>query len=76
MQASVKIVDWEPGTERQARPALRLVSETLTAGELIAATRKAEYRAMEATDRTCGEKHGFCRMAGRAGSPRTEAQRE
>ena len=23
MQASVKIVDWEPGAERQARPALQ-----------------------------------------------------
>ena len=59
MQASVKIVDWEPGAQRQARPALRLVSETLTAGELIAQRVKAEYRAMEATERTDGEKPGF-----------------
>jgi hypothetical protein len=51
MQASVKIVDWVPGSGRQARPALRLVSETLTAGELIAERVGAECRALAETER-------------------------
>ena len=47
MQAAVEIVDWAPGTPRQTRPKLRLVSETLTAGELIAERVAAECRALE-----------------------------
>jgi hypothetical protein len=51
MQASVRIVDWTPGSERQARPALKVVSETMTAGELVAERVRTECRAF-------GEKMG------------------
>jgi hypothetical protein len=51
MQASVRIVDWEPGVARRARPALRLVSQTLTAGELIAERIADECRAIDANAR-------------------------
>lgn len=47
MQASVRIEDWEPGHARRQRPALKLVSERLTAGELVAQRVTAEYRALE-----------------------------
>src|SRR5688572_21205102 len=47
MQAAVEIVDWAPGTPQQTRPKLRLVSKTLTAGELIAERVAAECRALE-----------------------------
>ena len=47
MQAAVEIVDWAPGTPRQLRPKLRLVSKTLTAGELIGERITAECRAIE-----------------------------
>jgi hypothetical protein len=36
MQTTVRIVDWRPGTPQETRPVLRLVSKTITAGELIA----------------------------------------
>lgn len=51
MQAAVKIVDWTPGTQRQSRPELKLVSETLTAGELVAERITAECRALDLTEK-------------------------
>ena len=51
MQAAVKIVDWTPGTQRQSRPELKLVSETLSAGKLIAERIAAECRALDLTER-------------------------
>jgi hypothetical protein len=51
MQASVKIVDWVPGAARQSRPELRLVSQTLTAGELIAQRIAAECRTLNDIER-------------------------
>ena len=48
MQASVKIVDWTPGTSQQSRPVLRLASLTVTAGELVSERIVAECRRLEA----------------------------
>jgi hypothetical protein len=50
MQAVLKIEDWVPGTARQQRPALRLVSEALTLGELIAQRITADCRAFKAAE--------------------------
>jgi hypothetical protein len=36
MQAKIQIIDWELGFHQRPQPELRLVSETLTLGELIA----------------------------------------
>jgi hypothetical protein len=46
MHTSVKIIDWSPGTAQQSRPALRLVSQTVTVGELIAQRVTAECCAL------------------------------
>jgi hypothetical protein len=50
MQAVLKIEDWVPGTPRQPRPALRLVSEALTLGELIAQRITADCQAFNAAE--------------------------
>jgi hypothetical protein len=48
MQAAVKIVDVTPGMPQRSRPALRLASQTVTAGELISERIIAECRQLEA----------------------------
>lgn len=48
MQAAVKIVDVTPGLPQQNRPALRLASQTVTAGELISERVIAECQRLEA----------------------------
>lgn len=45
MQAKIQIIDWELGSSQRPRPELRLVSQTLTLGELIAQRIDAECEA-------------------------------
>ena len=45
---SIRVEDWVPGAAREARPSLKLVSETMTAGDIITARVSAECQAITA----------------------------
>ena len=52
MTAAVKIIDWQMGRSQVERPHLKLVSKTITAGELIAERVRAEHDALVAEQET------------------------
>lgn len=46
----LRVEDWVPGAAREMRPPLKLVSETMTAGDIIAARVAAECKALDIDD--------------------------
>lgn len=54
----LKVEDWVPGAAREARPSLKLVSETMTAGEIIAARVTAECQARDMTEQLAAVAEG------------------
>ena len=52
----INIIDWMPGSARQSRPALMVVCETLTAGELIERRVREECEAFNALGKRGAQK--------------------